>query len=163
MTEQTAPSRPGRWYKGMPSPNAKGRPRTGYALAEVIREQLEGNDRELLRRMIRIAIQVALGQPVCVDLEYQRACAAAEAAGLPPPDAPHEVLAPSLNDIASAREFLSRWGFRAPAQEVEVGPGSAAGPVSFANLDQDDLDRLEAAQAELAAVYAKAAGALPAG
>jgi hypothetical protein len=145
--------KPYRWQKGMPSPNPKGRPRTGHALAEMIREV--AGEPAVMRDLLHLVLDVAFGRSVCIEPAYIQACADARRDGLPMPPRPDkaEALAPSITEMQRAWEFLASWGFKKPAQEIEMTP--------IAGQDRVDLGRLsEAELAQLEALQLKAAGIL---
>lgn len=138
--------------------NPRGRPRTGLALAEAIREV--AGDPATLRELIRLALDVAFGRAVCIDAEWQRQCGEARRKGEPLPPRPDkgEVIQPNMSQIQAAWEFLGTWGFRRPPQEVEVAStGNEGEPrADYGRLSEAELDALEA-------LHRKAAGILDVG
>jgi hypothetical protein len=142
--------------KGAPSLNPKGRPRTGLALAETIREVVDGNVR---RELVYLVLDVAFGRGVCIDTEYLEACAKARAAGEPmPPRPPNaQVVQPSMGEMQRAQEFLATWGFQKPAATLELGPlgGSDDRALDMGRLSDAELTALEE-------LHAKAVGIIEA-
>jgi hypothetical protein len=150
----------GRLLPGAPSLNPRGRPVTGLALSETIRKIVGPAE---MAELVRGALDIALGRPVRLDPEYLAERAQARAQGLPDPVPKGESIQPSLDDMHRAREWLSRWGFRLPPQEVEVsqgGPGDGA-MVDYARLTEAELDELEQHHDRVKALHAKALGVLP--
>lgn len=110
-----APRRPGnpRWVKGGPSPNPKGRPRTGDSLAEAIR--VEVDPRALARRVYSLAMGVdPAGNPLMID---------------------HTT---SLR----AADWLANHGYVKPAQRVEVTTNSAPDDAPLSPEERAEVMRL---------------------
>ena len=144
--------KPHRWHKGQPSANPKGRPRTGYALAEMVREVAGAP--AVMRDMLHMMLDVAFGRPVCIEASYVNACAEARRAGQPMPPRPPsgECIQPTLAEMQRAWEFLASWGFKKPAQEVEVTGASGDAPINLARLSDAELAQLEKLQLKAAGV-----------
>lgn len=145
----------GRITHGSGPLNPKGRPRTGLALAETIREALADDVR---RELVYLMVDISFGRGVCIETEYVEACAAARRAGAPMPPRPAnaQVIQPTMGEILRAQEFLATWGFQKPAATLEVGPVGAEDRLV-------DMSRLSDAElAELASLHAKATGILEA-
>jgi hypothetical protein len=139
----------GRLLPGGGPLNPKGRPRSGFAAAEIIREH--GEDTGLLREVIQLAFNVALGRPVLLDMDYLAERAQARRDGLPDPPRRGEAVQPTITEMQRAWEFLLAWGYRKPPQEVEIN--GTPSPVDYGRLSDAELDALEA-------LHAKAAGIL---
>jgi hypothetical protein len=141
--------------KGGPSLNPKGRPRTGFALAEMIRERL--GQPGVMKQLTELAIDVALGRAVCIDADWLRECGEARDRGdVPPPRPKHgEATQPTIADQQRAWEWLCKYGGFTPPTQLELsGPG--AKPIDLTRLSPGEMDALEL-------TLRKAAGEIPAG
>lgn len=140
------------WVKGGASPNPKGRPKTGLALAETIRGRLERSDARALTDLVELALDVAMGRPVIIDTDWIRAAAEARARGEPEPPRKGEAIQPTMAEMQRAWDWLAQWGYRKPPTDVEVTDSSGETKVF-------DYDRLSDAElAELERMQRKAAG-----
>ena len=132
----------------MPGLNPKGRPRTGLALAEMIREVAAqpGVMRDLVLRMY----DIAMGRSVCIDGEWQRQCAEARRAGeMPPPEPPNgERMQPTIADQQRAWDVLFKFGGFTPPTQVEISQGQS--PIDFSRLAPSELDAMERSLAKAA-------------
>lgn len=138
---------PHRWQRGMPSPNPKGRPKTGTAFAEAVREHVDPVE------LIRIALAIARGEPRVRDLVYLRQVAEARARGEPPPTIEGvEVVWPSIADSQAALAFLRTSGWQTPTQSIEIGPSSGEQPLDLKRLSPEELDAYERALAKAAGI-----------
>lgn len=139
----------GRLLPGHANLNPKGRPRTGTAFAEAVREHVDPQE------LIRIAIAIARGEPAVRDLQWLRARAEAEAQGEEPPTIQGvEVVWPTQSERIAALTFLRDSGYQKPAQQLEIGPPTSQA-LDYSKLSDEELDQLEA-------LHNKAAGALAA-
>lgn len=138
--------------------NAKGRPRSGLALAEMIREHQDPLE------MIRVAQSWMRGEPMIKDVDYLRRRAEARARGeADPPIEGVEVQWPSDALRNAAINWLADHGWQKPVQVTELTVGQGPGSVmDMTRLSQEDLDLLEALQAKAAGVATptQVAGAL---
>lgn len=147
------PATPGSWKPGV-SGNPKGRPKSGLALADMIRERL---DPETMREFVAFVINIAFGRPVELVGEWFQACRAARQRGEPPPPRPTQVetIQPDIGDMQRAWDFLATWGFQKPTQVLEINGGAEAPALDYSKLSPAELDQLEAS-------LRKAAGMAPA-
>jgi hypothetical protein len=133
------------WVKGGASPNPRGRPRSGLAMAETIREMMDVDTR---RELIRLALDVSRGRSVCIDPEWLRACSEAHKRGEPTPPRPEsgETIQPTMGEIQRAWEFLMTWGFQKPAAsvELEVSQQGEAGSFDPGRLSPAERDLFDA-------------------
>lgn len=129
--------------------NPKGRPKTGTAFAEAVREHVDPLE------LIRIALAIARGEPAVQDLQYLRQKAEAEARGEAAPVIEGVgVVWPSMSDRQHALNFLRDSGWQKPTQQVEITHGDDTPKLlDYSKLSDEDLDKLEA-------LHAKAAGVL---
>jgi hypothetical protein len=139
----------GRLLPGCPANNPRGRPKTGLALAEAVREHVDPAE------LVRLALDLARGLPAVRDLEHLRKKKEAERAGLePPPIEGVEVVWPSHADRMSALTFLADRGWSKPVAISEVSLGVSAGApaptMDYSKLSQAELDALEAISAKAA-------------
>jgi hypothetical protein len=133
--------------------NPHGRPRTGLALAEIIRAQLEGPG--VMAQLTQRMIDVALGRSVCIDADWLRECAAARARGEPPPPQPTsgEMMQPSVAEMQRAWDMLCKYGGVPTEIAATVTQAGDAGSPTF------DPSRLSPAERDLFdAVLRKAHG-----
>lgn len=123
--------------------NPKGRPRTGFALAEMIREV--AGEPTTMRELVALVLDVAFGRPVALDGDYLNACAAARKAGLPLPPRPTQVecIQPSIAEMQRAWEFLATWGFQKPATALEISSGAEPPLLDYKKLSLEELAQLE--------------------
>lgn len=136
----------GRLLPGYANLNPKGRPRTGLALTEMIRELVPP---ELL---VEQAYLLAMGHPVIRDLQYLRDCAKAERDGTTPPEPPRNIddpIWPTQADRLAAIKFLAEWGYQKPVQQVEVMAPSTP-RLDLSKLTQSELDEYERVQRKMA-------------
>lgn len=146
----------GRLLAGGPSLNPRGRPRSGLALAEMIREV--AGEPTTMRELVRLVLEVAFGRAVELDGEWVRACAEARRRGEPPPARPArvETIQPNIAEMQRAWDWLATWGFQKPTQVLEIsGPDGEAPPLDYSRLSLAELAQLEA-------TLRKAAGLEPA-
>jgi hypothetical protein len=131
----------GHYLKGQTG-NRRGRPRTGTALTEMIRECLTP---EIMHELIMLAVDIASGRPVIIDTEWIKAAKLARERGEPDPPRRGEAMQPSIPEMQRSLEWLVSWGYQRPAQALEIssGPKTAFDPKL---LSQADLDALEAIQ-----------------
>lgn len=153
MSEHDAKRRTGNpnWKPGV-SGNPRGRPKTGYALAEMIRDVAGQPD--VMREFVGLVFDIAFGRGVCIDADYQRACAEARRAGLAMPARPAngEMIQPSLGEMQRAQDWLAQWGFQKPVQELEINGAGAAPSYDYSKLSPTELDMLEATLRKAAGV-----------
>jgi hypothetical protein len=138
------------WQKGAPSPNPRGRPKSGFAFSEAVRKKL---DDRAMDELLETALSIALGEPVVRDVEWLRAKAKARAEGKPAPPTPKssELIFPTVVEILKAWDLLVSWGFRKPPVAVEASIQEAPA-IDLSKLPDDVLASLEAAgQAQLEA------------
>lgn len=122
-----------------------GRPRSGTSFAEAVREHVDPVE------LIRIALDIARGQPAVCDLLWLRKKTEALAKGEPIPEITGvEVKWPTQAERLAALNFLRDSGYQRPAQTVEIGQ-AAKPPVDYAGLSDAELAQLES-------LHAKAAG-----
>lgn len=118
--------------------NPHGRPRAATSFAEAVRERVDPDE------LIDLALAIARGEPLVVDLNYLRDKAKAVATGAPLPEISGvEVKWPSPSDRMAALTFLRDSGFQKPAQVHEIGP-SRETLRDYATMSDDDLAKLEA-------------------
>lgn len=135
-----------RVMKGAKGTNLKGRPRSGLAFAEAVREKCDPH------ALIDIVLRIARGEPAVKDLTYLREMTKARRAGRPDPVVEGvEVAWPSISDRLSAITFLRDAGYSKPAQQVEIAPAPAPPMIDYSKLTDDELDQLEALHAKAAA------------
>lgn len=139
------------WVKGV-SGNPKGRPKTGTAFAEAVRELVDP------RELIEIALDIARGRPRVQDLVYLRNAAEAKARGEPPPPIEGvEVKWPSVADSQAALTFLRTSGWQTPTQAIELSRGSDAPMLDYKKLSAAEMDALEESLAKAAGILDVAA------
>jgi hypothetical protein len=144
--------------------NPRGRPPTGMALAEMLREA--GGAHERLMAMSLLAYDIALGLPIPVaPLEWHAERARRAREGLPPPPmaladgTPVEVRVPTIQQMLAAMAWIGPTGFQRPAVSLDIT--SAGQPAAdYQALTQDELDALEVVRLRVLARHA-AQGALP--
>lgn len=118
--------------------NHKGRPRSGTAFAEAVRELVEP------REVIGLALIIARGQPVVRDLNYLRDANKAKREGRePPPIEGVEVQWPTTSERLAAMTFLRDAGYSKPAQQLEIAPAPAPPMLDYSKLTDEELDELE--------------------
>ena len=130
---------PGRPFAkgGDPRRDTRGRPRSATSFAEAVRERVDPDE------LIDLALAIARGEPLVVDLNYLRDKAKAIAAGTPLPEISGvEVKWPSPSDRMSALAFLRDSGFQKPAQVHEIGPARET-LRDYAKMSDEELAKLE--------------------
>lgn len=164
MPPDTAHAPPQRDARGRLLPgqtaNRNGRPRTGTAFAEAVREHVDPVE------LIMLALDIARGLPAVRDLVWLRAAQEAKVAGRPPPPIEGvQVVWPSQPDRLAALTFLRDSGWQRPPQQTQLEVNATSGPpalLDYSRLSQAELDALEALHAKAAGVVTvgQAAGAL---
>lgn len=129
-TQAMPPPRPmrdarGRLLPGCAPINPHGRPRTGLAWAEAIREAMEARDGQLKKQLVQMLVQYAARQPLSCDVEYLRRCAAARKAGEPEPEPPDQgaVVLPTVAESMKALELLLSYWAEKPVARVDATSG----------------------------------------
>ena len=149
MTEQNGgPKHLGnRWYKGMPSANPKGRPRTGLAFSEMAR------DKDNMEARFAVVLAMALGQPVlrAYDADGNPIVSTYD----PKKTARAEVVWVSPEVVLRANEFINAWAYQKPPAQVELTTKEDPSGLDWSNLD--DAKRMQAIE-----LFGLAAGALAA-
>lgn len=110
--------------------NPRGRPPTGIAFHELARDLMGQHDGARTRAMFDMVFRVAMGWPIYKDVAYMRRCEQAIDAGqpVPPPPDSGEVVVPTPEQQADAREFLAKWAFQRLPERTDVTSGEE--PVS---------------------------------
>jgi len=115
------------WIKGGPSPNPKGRPRTGMALAEYFRRHTD------IAELHAIAISIARGEGVSLERDER-------GRAMPGP-----VSIPTARDRLAAMTFIRDTGFFKPAQLVGVShvePDDLGGGIDYDALPTEQMDEV---------------------
>lgn len=150
-----APNVGHRWQRGAPSPNPKGRPKTGTAFAEAVREHVDPLE------LIRLALEIARGEPSVRDVQHLRNAAVAKAKGEPPPAIEGvEVAWPTNAERLSAIAFLHGSAWQKPAQGVVVSTGDEKPAYDYSKLTPAELDQLESALSKALGIVDVAPGLL---
>lgn len=135
----------GRLLPGGGTINPKGRPRSGLALSEMIREV--AGEPETMRELVALVLNVAFGRPVVLDGDYLARCADARRRGELPPPRPAQVeqIQPNIAEMQRAWDWLATWGFQKPTQSLEISAGAGGAPaLDYSKLSPAELDALEA-------------------
>ena len=112
----------GRIFPGSGANNRRGRPRHGYALAEIIRRQIE------LDELVSIALSIARGLPVQVLDEGTGAMVG--------------LSSPTPKDQIAALNWLAKYGGFEPPKELNIGiPDKPA--IDFSGLSDQQLESLQ--------------------
>lgn len=140
--------------------NPKGRPRTGLAWGEAIREFMERDDRRFMRELLALLAHYATRQPLSCDVEYLRACALARSKNEPepPPSSRGEVVLPTVGESMRAIELFLAWAYEKPAERHDVVARSESPQVDYSAMTAEELEALEAIHRS---VLARSQGALP--
>lgn len=155
----------GRLLPGGGSINPKGRPRSGLALGEMIREV--AGEPTTMRELVALVLDVAFGRPVVLDGDYLRACRDARLRGESPPARPNQVesIQPNIAEMQRAWDWLATWGFQKPTTTLEINGGDGSAPaLDYSKLSPVELDALEATLRKAAglAEHAEPASSSPA-
>ena len=108
-----------KWVKGCPSPNPKGRPRTGLSLAEAVRRQTDPDE------VAQLAIDIIRGKAIRVTRD-----------GVPT----GEWIVPRMSDVTKVLDWLRDTGYIKPPTTIAIGVDDSKSRLDFSLLTEEQLD-----------------------